>query len=127
MSRAGLLTEYLAECRATVFRPGRHDCALFVAEWVKRATGVDHARGWRSKYRSLTKGQALLQEAGHADHVAMVASILEEIPPSFAGEGDLGVVEGAALGIVSAERVFVLHPSGLAHVSRRKLERAFRV
>jgi hypothetical protein len=127
MNRAGALTAYLAACRAWRFRPGVHDCATFVAGWVKEANGTDYARGWRGKYRSLKKGQELLQEAGHADHVAFAAAHFEEIPPAFAQTGDLAVIQGRALGIVSAERVFVLRPDGLGHVSLSKAERAFRV
>lgn len=121
------LNAYIAECRKRRFRPGVHDCATFVAGWVKKATGADYARGWRGKYRSLKKGQALLQEAGHADHVAFAAAHLEEIPAAFAQTGDLAVIGGRALGIVSAERVFVLRPDGMGHVSLSKAERAFRV
>lgn len=88
---------------------------------------MDYARGWRSKYRSLKKGRELLQAAGHADHVAFAAAHLEEIHPAFAQTGDLAVIEGQALGIVSAERVFVLRPDGLGHLSLSKAERAFRV
>lgn len=121
------LNAYLSACRAKAFRPGRHDCATFAAGWVKEATGKDHARGWRGKYASLKKGRAMLEEAGHADHVAFVAAHLEEIPPSFAQTGDLAVIDGWALGIVSAERVFVLSPDGLGHVSLMRAERAFKV
>lgn len=127
MTRAQKLQAYLDEARARQFAPGKHDCALFVAGWVKIATGVDHARGWRSTYRSLKKGTAMLQEAGHADHIDLAASVLAEIPPALARTGDLAVVNGEALGIVSDERVFVLRLDGLGHVSRRLAERAFTV
>lgn len=121
------LNSYLAECRKRRFRPGVHDCATFVAGWVKKATGTDYARGWRGKYRSIRKGEALLKGAGHADHIALAAAHLEQTPAAFAQTGDLAVIEGRALGIVSAERVFVLRPDGLGHVSLSKAERAFRV
>lgn len=127
MTRAQLLQTYLAEVRRKRFRPGQHDCALFVAGWVKMVTGQDHARGWRSKYRSLKRGRAMLQEAGHADHIALAASVLEEVSPAMAQTGDLAVIDGNALGVVSSDRVFVLHPDGLGHVSRMRAGRAFKV
>lgn len=126
MSRAQELINYLNSVRGQKFRPGKHDCALFVAGWVKIATGDDHARGWRG-YRSLKAGQKKLAEGGHEDHIALAASILHEVAPAMAANGDLAVVNGNALGIINAERVFVLHPDGLAHVSRMKAERAFKV
>lgn len=127
MSRAAALTAYLAEMRAEPFRPGRHDCALFAANWVARVAARDPARGWRGTYRSLDRGRALLREAGFADHVAFAAAHLQEVPPALAQTGDIAVVEGAALGIFGADRVFVLRLDGLGHVSRLRAERAFRV
>lgn len=127
MNRAVALQEYLREVRALTFRPGRHDCALFAAGWVARAGGPDLARGWRSKYRSLARGEELLQAAGYADHVAFAAAHLPEVAPSLAQTGDVAVVEDRAFGIVGADRVFVLRPEGLGHVSRMRAERAFRV
>ena len=127
MTREDALNRYLAESRAKAFRPGRHDCATFAAGWVKQIPGVDHARGWRSKYRTLERGKAMLAETGHKDHVAFVAAHLDECPVAFARTGDLAVVEGQGVGIVSAERVFVLRPDGLGHVSLMRAEKAFRV
>lgn len=126
MSRDQDLIRYLDDVRAERFRPGVHDCALFVAGWMKIATGEDPAKGWRG-YRTLKAGQKRLLERGYADHVVLAASILPEVPPAMAASGDLAVVNGNALGIINAERVFVLHPDGLAHVSRMKAERAFKV
>lgn len=125
--RAKALHAYLDRARSKPFRAGQHDCALFVAGWVKIATGVDHARGWRGKYRSIKKGRDLLRQMGHDDHVSMAAHLLSEVPPSMAQTGDLAVIEGNALGIVADERVFVLGIDGLGHVSRRRAERAFSV
>lgn len=127
MTRATLLADYLREVRGTPFRPGRHDCALFAAGWVVRAGGPDLARGWRSKYRSLARGEELLRAEGYDDHVALAAAHLPEVPPALAQTGDVAVVEDHAFGIVSADRVFVLRPDGLGHVSRMRAERAFRV
>ncbi|SMO98935.1 hypothetical protein SAMN06265173_1482 [Thalassovita litoralis] len=127
MTRAELLTAYLEAARHRRFRPGSHDCALFIAGWVRRVTGIDHAEGWRGRYRSLKRGQTLLRDIGFEDHVALVASLLEETPPARARNGDIALMNGHALGILSAERVFVLHPDGLGSVTRLQAERAFRV
>lgn len=126
MSRDQNLIDYLEKVRARRFRPGTHDCALFVAGWVRIATGEDHAKGWRG-YRSLKAGRDRLIDRGYEDHVALAATIFEDVSPAQAANGDLAVVNGNALGIINAERVFVLHPDGLAHVSRMKAERAFKV
>lgn len=123
------LTAYLAQTEKTAFRPGRHDCALFVAGAVAAMTGVDHARGWRG-YRSLKSGQAKLAAAGYADHIALIASVLDECPPAFAQVGDLAVVDGDggdAMGVVMGEVIAVLRPSGRGYVPLMAAKRVFRV
>ena len=127
MDRLSLLIAYAAEAGARPFRPGRHDCALFAAGWVKLATGQDLARGWRSTYRSLRRGQQLLEEAGFADHIALAAAHLPEIPPAFAQVGDVAVLETQAFGIVTGEMIYCLKPQGLGLVPRSAMRRAFQV
>ena len=127
MDRLSLLIAYAAEAGARPFRPGRHDCALFAAGWVKLATGQDFARGWRSTYRSLRRGQQLLEEAGFADHVDFAAAHLPEIPPAFAQIGDLAVLDDKAFGITAGEMIYCLRPQGLGLVPRGQMRRAFAV
>lgn len=127
MDRLSLLIAYAAEAGARPFRPGRHDCALFAAGWVKLSTGQDYARGWRSTYRSLKRGQQLLEEAGFADHVGFAAAHLPEIAPAFAQIGDLAVLDDRALGIVAGEMIYCLKPQGLGLVPRGQMRRAFAV
>jgi len=127
MDRLSLLIAYAAETGARPFRPGRHDCALFAAGWVKQVTGRDLARGWRSTYRSLKRGQSLLRDAGFDDHVALAAAHLPEIPPAFAQLGDLAVLEDNALGIIAGEMIYCLKPEGLGLVPRSQMRRAFAV
>ena len=127
MDRLSLLIAHAADAGGRPFRPGRHDCALFAAGWVKRVTGRDLARGWRSRYRSLKRGETLLQEAGFADHVALAAAHLPEIAPAFAQIGDLAVLEDNAFGIVAGEMIYCLRPDGLGLVPRGRMRRAFAV
>ena len=127
MDRLSMLIAYAAEAGSRPFRPGRHDCALFAAGWVKLATGEDLARGWRSTYRSLRRGQQLMQDAGFADHVDFAAAHLPEIAPAFAQVGDLAVLEDQAFGIVAGEMIYCLKPQGLGLVSRNAMRRAFQV
>lgn len=123
------LTAYLADAAARPFRPGTHDCALFVAGAIHAMTGHDAAADWRGSYGTLKAGRAALVEAGHADHVALVAATLPEIAPAFAQVGDVACLpggrSGGALGVVQGAGVYCLRPSGLAIVSRLEIERAF--
>jgi hypothetical protein len=127
MDRLSLLIAYAADAGQKPFRPGRHDCALFAAGWVKQVTGQDLARGWRSTYRSLKRGQQMLEEAGFADHVALAAAHLPEIAPAFAQIGDLAVLDDQAFGIVVGEMIYCLKPDGLGLVPRSAMRRAFQV
>ena len=127
MDRLSLLIAYAAEAGARPFRPGRHDCALFAAGWVKLATGQDFARGWRSTYRSLKRGQQLLKEAGFSDHVDFAAAHLPEIAPAFAQVGDIAVLDDNAFGIIAGEMIYCLKPQGLGLVPRGQMRRAFAV
>lgn len=123
------LSAYLNKVARKPFRPGSHDCALFVAGAVEAMTGADLAAQWRG-YKSLEEGRERLSEAGYGDHVSLVASLFNEVAPSFAQVGDIVVLPadtGASLGIVQGEGVYCLTPAGLAVVSRMLAERAFRV
>lgn len=130
------LLAFVRENHHRKFRPGKWDCAMFTAGAIHAMTGVDHARGWRSKYGSLAKGREMLQAIGHEDHVALIAHLFPEImvngnpAPSFARVGDVAVVVengGAALGIVQGDRIWVLRPSGLGTVELTNAVRAFRI
>jgi hypothetical protein len=127
MDRLMLLLDYVADAGVRPFRPGRHDCALFAAGWVKLMTGQDLARGRRSRYRSLRGGQKLMEEAGFRDHVDLAAAHLPEIAPAFAQIGDLAVLEDDAFGIVAGEMIYCLKPQGLGLVPRGEMRRAFAV
>jgi hypothetical protein len=127
MDQLSSLIAYAAEAGARPFRPGRHDCALFAAGWVKLMTGQDLARGWRSRYRSLRGGQKLMEEAGFRDHVDLAAAHLPEIAPAFAQPGDLAVLKDDAFGIVAGEMIYCLKPEGLGLVPRGEVRRAFAV
>lgn len=127
MDRLSLLIKYAADAGQRPFRPGRHDCALFAAGWVKLATGQDFARGWRSTYRSLKRGQQLLAEAGFEDHVALAAAHLPEVAPAFAQVSDIAILDDQAFGIVVGEMIYCLRPEGLGLVPRGQMRRAFNV
>lgn len=125
MNRAPVIAAIEA-ARRTPFRPGTHDCALFVASVVQAKTGKDYAKKWRGKYKTVDAGVKALKKAGYEDHIALVESTFKEIPVSAARFGDIAVV-GDALGIVSGHVIFVLRPEGLGTVDLLTASRAFRV
>lgn len=123
------LIDYVGQQTREPFAYGRNDCALFTAGAVKAMTGQDPAVGLRG-YRSLKAGEKKLSEKGFADHVAVAASMFEEVPPAMAQVGDIAVVpgdDGLALGIVQGEAVYLLRRDGVGLVSILSAVRAFRV
>lgn len=125
------LVAYVASVSKAEFKPGRHDCALFAAGAVEAMTGEDLAAKWRGKYRSLKRGQVLLQKSGFADHIELAASHFDEVPPLMAQVGDIAVIEASgedALGVVQGSYVWAaLTGGGLGLVPLTMVKRAFRV
>lgn len=113
------------------FEPGAHDCALFAAGgiMVQAEDGTDFAAEFRGRYTSLEEGLNLLKAAGYADHVALAADRLFEIPPAMARIGDIAAVDfgdaGTALAIVGGQHLVGPMPDGRGSVSRLMAARAF--
>lgn len=125
------LTDYVARAARVPYAIGRHDCALFAAGAVEAVTGRDPASGWRGAYDTKIAGLKALRRAGHDDHLAATAALLEEIHPAFAAAGDIAAVRDAesgslVLGVVQGEMVYVLRETGLGLVPRSAMVRAFR-
>lgn len=124
------LIDHVGGCAQLAFEYGKHDCALFAAGCVAAMTGVDLAATWRGKYTTLRGGLTALKRAGFADHLAFAAEHFEEIPTAFAAPGDLAVLdgpEGAVLGVVQGEGIYVLALSGLGTLPLTHARTAYRV
>ena len=131
-NRAPLLLTYLQEVRAhgAKLRPGRFDCALYAAEWVKRCTGQDLASEWRGTYRRLSDGRAKLRQAGYSDPVELAAAHLIEIQGwQHAQLGDVAAIEEegeTAFGLIGGPQIHVLSDLGLDYVFLERATRIFR-
>lgn len=124
------LIQYLATCARTPFAEGSNDCALFAAGAVEAMTGTDYAAPYRGRYTTTKGGLRMLRRAGFADHIALAAANLPEIPVSSAKPGDVAAVatpEGEALGVVQGAGVYVLTPGGMGILPADQITRAFRV
>lgn len=125
------LDVYVSDAASWRFEPGRNDCALFAAGGltVQSKDAIDFAAEFRGRYSTLEDGLKLLQAAGYADHVALAADRLIEIPPSLARVGDIAAVDfgeaGMALTIVGGQHLVGPTPDGRGSVSRLLAVRAF--
>lgn len=123
------LTAHLQKNMRTDFKPGSMDCAIAAADAVKIISGVDHAKLFRKKYKTIRGGLRMLRKMGFKDHVEYAASLFPELPsPLMAQAGDLVIVDDSAFGIVQGENIYVLRPDhGFGIVKLTEAQRAFRI
>ncbi|MCI5097532.1 MAG: hypothetical protein MRY77_14550 [Rhodobacteraceae bacterium] len=125
------LRRFLAQSDGRPLIAGKHDCCLFGAGAIEAETGVDLAAPWRGRYSTFRGGYRILRKAGYSDHVALIASFLQEIPVFAVRAGDIAIVpseSGDAVGVVQGEAVYVLGLDGrLSLVPLAPVLRLFRV
>lgn len=56
------LSPFVRARARTPFRWGRHDCALFAADWILESTGHDPAAWFRGRYEDALTAQAALRD-----------------------------------------------------------------
>lgn len=98
------LSAYLERAAARPFEWGTDDCALFIANWVAEALGVDPAADLRGRYRTRLGAARALRRAGGMIETfgpRLEAVGLARLPdeanapgsgPGQARRGDVGVV-----------------------------------
>lgn len=82
------LDAYLVECSTRAFSWVDFNCALFAADWVKRATGNDPAEGLRD-LESKKDALRILAEYSSFEDLASKRLGVEPIHPSAAMRGDV--------------------------------------
>lgn len=83
------LAAFIDAHRRAAFRWGENDCALFAADWVLEATGVDPAAQWRG-YASEAEAQAIIDAAGG---MRSLVSLPERATTGLAQRGDVVLAE----------------------------------
>lgn len=125
------LDAFLAEAEGREFIDGTWDCALMVAAWVERVTGIDGAASWRAHYSTRFGWLRILKREGGIEAViakgAAAANLKETATPV---RGDIGVARlpsgDLMAGICLGERWASAGMNGLA-VCRAAPVRAWRV
>jgi hypothetical protein len=86
-----LLHDYIDAAQSRTFAFGAFDCALFCADWVTIATGVDHASDLRG-YDSLLSASRIVFRYGNMKN--MVTALLGREPAhaAFAQRGDIVLI-----------------------------------
>lgn len=122
------LHEYLQEAKGLPFQWGVTDCATWVSDWRKIATGKDASIAWRGKYKTERGAMLQIRRAGFQTMPDWVDSILGErlATPFLAQRGDIGLVQNA-LGIVSGRDICALSPDGVLAFPIDQMQMAWRV
>lgn len=103
---SGSLLAHLREGMAAEFdRAAGQDCAMWVASWVEKATGIDPAANLRGTYASaFGAARQIARFGGYVVmwrlHMAVAGFVTTRTPE----EGDVAVVADAAGNLVSAIR-----------------------
>jgi hypothetical protein len=129
------LDAWVRDAQARAFAWGTWDCGLAPADWSLRATGADPAAWFRGRYQDEQGAyQALRDFAGGGVREAWQRSAAElgwpEVPKLRAQRGDIALVvtqTGTSAGVVLGARVAVVARAGLALVSLRDADLAWRL
>lgn len=119
---------------AAEFQWGSMDCLFgLVVPVVEAATGRSALFSrFRGKYKSARGALSVMKRAGFETLADLVGSEFPEIKPSEIRMGDIAAIKtdddfAYSMGICNGQRVFVLHPDGLATRDLSEVARAFRV
>lgn len=108
---------------------------MFACNAVRAITDVDLARGYRNRYRTGKKAEAVLKEGGGIERIfekIALAHGLSNVPILFARRGDVVLIRtetGLGLGIVGINGTHIVSAGavGLGWIPLRQGLRAWRV
>jgi hypothetical protein len=113
---------------AQPFEWGQNDCALWSADWVNLATGVNFASQWRGLYTTEDELAALLAERGFTSHAEIpTASGFPSMHPAFAQRGDIVMNAYGCLGICAGLESYFLMERGVTPYRTKKCTHAWRI
>ena len=84
-----LLQQHIKTAKDITFEWGKHDCALWCADWVNIATGVDHASKWRGLYTTRIELDVVLAKLGYDSVDAIADELAPSMHQAFAQRGDI--------------------------------------
>lgn len=111
-----LLAGHILEAYSRPFAWGTHDCVLWCADWVRKATGTDHAERYRGTYHTAAEAKALLRRRKWKSPAAAADKILPTKPVALARRGDIVLHPEGPLGICHGPRSHFLTETGVLAV-----------
>jgi hypothetical protein len=123
-----ILHDHINQARASDFRWGTLDCAMWCAGWILKATGNDLASAWRGQYSDEETLQKLMQREGFSSYEAIADSTpLPAIPVSLAQRGDIMLHPQNCLGICNGISTYFLTDKGFLRFPTLKCLKAWKV
>ncbi|CAN5264141.1 hypothetical protein BH10PLA2_BH10PLA2_00730 [soil metagenome] len=122
-----LLDEHLEQAYRAPFEWGQNDCAIWSAEWVRKATGVDLAQPWRGQYSSETELATLLEDRGYDSPASIADEALPAIPVALAQRGDILQDPKACLGICNGKNGYFLGHDAVITIRTLSCTKAWKV
>ena len=92
------LSQFLNRAAAIPFAWGRHDCLLWLADWIAERRGLDPASELRGKYSTMLQAARIVREAGGVARLVDISTralgLSRAMPgaPNAWKRGDIAVV-----------------------------------
>jgi len=122
-----LLAGHIKLAYSRPFAWGSHDCVLWCAEWVRLATGADHAEKYRGAYHTAAGAKALLRKKRLASPEAVADRFLRAKPVMLARRGDVVLHPQGVLGICHGHHSHFLTADGVLAVPTLSCPKAWGV
>ncbi|WP_152051834.1 DUF6950 family protein [Tautonia marina] len=122
-----ILAEHIEQARNNAFEWGMNDCALWSADWVRKATGEDFASTWRGRYTTETELNALLAAMDIESPGDIASEHLPEMDVPFAQRGDIVLHPQGCLGICNGLDSYFLMEQGVTRIRTRNCVKAWAV
>jgi hypothetical protein len=105
------LSRFLHRAAARRFRLGRHDCGLWLADWVLEVRGIDPAAPVRGRYDDERSLERLLPPGGLPrlfDRLFREAGLIRTIQPAIGDVAIIAVHRGPPTGAIRTARGYVM-------------------
>lgn len=127
------LNDCIEAARHKEYKIGKHDCALFVVEVIRRISGLDLFEKLENKYNNKTESLRFIKKLGGKGLKEAVVSILKynDISVTLATQGDLLIYKDFKkeehLGICVGHKTVFLGESKLVFVNTLDCSYAWRI
>jgi hypothetical protein len=122
-----LLNDHITVAYRHGVKWGEHDCALWCADWVFKATGKDLFSDWKGKYKTSAGAAKLMKRRGFNDVASIADAALKAVLVGLAQRGDVMLHPEGTLGICNGKHSFFLTNESVTMIDTLQCLKAWRV